>query len=44
VFLALRRRAEAAVESAGGLEDLLDRLMNGEGDPDGIVRALMLRL
>jgi len=44
VFRALQRRAEAAVEGAGGLEGLLDRLMRGEGDPAGIARELLDRL
>jgi LAO/AO transport system kinase len=44
VFLALRRRAEAAVGQAGGLDGLLDRLMRGEGDPAGVARDLVDRL
>ena len=44
VFHALRRRAEAAVKGAGGLDTLVDRLMAGTAEPEGLAQALLDRI
>jgi len=41
VFGALNRRAHAAMEAAGGLDELLDRLVDGELDPDTAAERLL---